>query len=156
MSNMQQYEEILQTGWSELPDEQYLPDGSFRFEVISAKVLPPRSEDQSAVAMFALEPKEAMSDVSDDAMAALGEEFDLSDHTIFHKIWLKKPSDWHRLQTLIEKCGVDPKKYATKEESLKACKRAQIVGYVVTKVFTDKATGAPRQQNEVQSFAQAA
>lgn len=152
----QGYEEILQTGWNELPDEKYLPDGSFRLKVVSGKVIPPRNENESAVAMFALEPQEAMSDVSDDALAALGEDFDLADHTLFHKIWLKKASDWHRLQSLIEKMGVDPKAYQTKEESLKACKNAQIVGYVVTKVFTDKATGAPRQQNEVQSFAVAA
>lgn len=158
MSQMQDYDSILQEGWAELPEDPLLPDGSYRFKCLGApKVMPPRSADQSATVMFPLVAIEAMDDVDDAALDALrADNIDIGDITVFHKIWLKKPSDWRRMEALIEKLGVNPLDYPKenggKAASLKACKGQEVIGYVTTRVFTDKQSGEPRQENDIKSF----
>jgi len=153
MTQLQSYEEILQKGWDEIPEPQFLPDGSYRFRCTGAKVMPPKNADQSARCVFAMEPQEAMDDVNSDALAALGEGYDISENVIFPTIWLSKGTDWAKVRAILTKLGVNLADYDTIEASLKAAKGCEVIGYVTMRHYIDKAN-KPQQENVIQTFAE--
>lgn len=151
MTDVRSYEEILKGSWDDLPEVKLLPAGSYRWVCRSAKFSPPKSEGSSPNVMFVCNAQEAMDDVSDDALAELGEEYDITANTVFHRIWLERDTDWQKVKQTITAMGVDLDGKSL-EEGLKAMKNVEFIAYTTQQTFTNKKTGVSRTENVLQGF----
>ena len=129
------YEAILARGWGEIPKPQFLPDGSYRFRCTGGKAHAPKTPDGSTRVVLGFEPQEAMEDVDSVALAALGDNYDISENVIWVTVWLQKATDYAKLRNIMEKCGLNLDDYQGKDgfdNSLKAMKGMECHGYVIT------------------------
>lgn len=157
MTQEQTYESILQRGWDEIPEPQFLPNGSYRLRCNGAKLIAPKTSDGNARVVFAMEPQEAMDDVDSHALAALGDNYDIADNMIFPTVWLGKNTDFARVRLILSKLGVDTEAFKGPQgfaNSLKDAKGRECIGYIVLGSFTNKATGEVRPENQITMFSE--
>lgn len=134
---MGDYEKILETAWDDVPEVQLLPLGSWRLKCRGATLAKPKTAEQSPAVVFALEAVEPMEDVDDDALEALGDNYDPSGNRIFHRQWFGDTADRHAVRELLNKFGVDLSGLSI-SESLKAVKGKTIIGFVKTDTYKGK------------------
>jgi hypothetical protein len=150
---MSDYLDIAATSWDEIPEVQTLPAGTFLLKARSAKYNEPKEEGKNGSVLIVYTPKMAMDDVDDDALAALaqdGQEYDLANNTIFHRIWIERQSDWKNVQKHIEKHGIAPK--GSIQDGLNALKGTEVLAYLSSRTFTDGA-GETKEENVASQFA---
>ncbi len=148
------YETILARGWDNIPKPKFLPDGSYRFRCASAKAIQPKTPDGNTRVSIGFEPQEPMEDVDTEALAALGEGYDIAENTIWVTIWLQRATDYAKLRNIMEKCGLNLDDYVGKdgfENSLKALKNTECIGVVING-FDKDATGAQVPVNKITTF----
>jgi len=147
------YEETLERVWDDIPEPQFLPDGSWRFRCTSAKAVAPKEPDGDTRVLFVMEPQEAMDDVDQHALDALGEGYDTSENVIFVTVWLGKSTDYAKVRKILGVMGVNTEGKSLKD-SLAEAKNREFVGYVTTQTRTNKATNVMITENVITTFAE--
>jgi hypothetical protein len=151
---MSDYLDIAQTSWDEIPEVQTLPNGTYRLKARSASFKEPKEEGKNGSVLIVYTPTMAMDDVDEDQLAELakdGNEYDLANNTIFHRIWIERPTDWKTVQKHIAKHGVDLKNKSL-QEGLEALKGSEVLAYLSSRTFTDGA-GETKEENVASQFA---
>ena len=142
------YSAILKRSWAEIPKPKKLPEGSWRFKVRSATFKAPADEGKNPYVMIVYEPKEAMSDVPEDALEEMGEDYPLHENRVFHRFWLENGADQDRFRDLVLLHDVELG--ADLEESLKNLKGAEVVGYTRVREFVGR--NGPDSENVISAF----
>lgn len=145
------YEEILNRGWDEVPEVKVLPEGSWLLAGRNAAYKEPEG-DSNPFLMFVYEPKEPMDDVDTDALDELGADYDFSNNRLFFRMWLETSADWDKVRKHLVKHGIDVS--GSIKDSLDAFKGTEIVSYLEQRSYTDNA-GEPQVTNDPTQFAKA-
>lgn len=147
---MGDYAAILQTSYAELPKVKLLPGGSWLLGGRNAAYIEPK-EDKSGKVLFFYKAREAMDDVSEAELEALGAEYDIAMNDLVHTIYIESDVDWEKkvIPFLKRHDGWTPG--VNLVEGLKNFKSTVIVAYVGQKSFTDQ-SGEFRTENTVSNF----
>lgn len=140
--------DILNRNWSEMSRSAVLPIGDYKWKARSGSFK--ATDDWSAVT-FVLVCQEAMETVDADALEELGDNYDLSVNTVFHKIFTSEASDWDKVRDVLTAFGIDVDNLTIKE-SLKAVKGREIVAYSKPNTRTDNRTGELIEENVLSGF----
>lgn len=146
------YVNILEKSWGELPTPKVLPDGSWRIRNRGASYQAPKGEDGSPQVLFVYQPQEPMDDVDTEALSALGEGYDPAMNRIFTRFYINDASDWKRVMDHIAKHGVVIDPASSIKDTLKAVRNKDVIGYLTSRTFTDNA-GQEQTTNEAKTFA---
>lgn len=101
MSDMDDYDKLLQGSWDDIPEDVKLPTGDWLVEGKNIAIFKPREAGkQLRVAAFltAIEPV----DVDESRLGELPEDFDPSDSEIAYQWFVGKRSDWRRVKAGLE------------------------------------------------------
>lgn len=144
------YEDILNQSWGDVPEPKTLPNGSWRLKGKSAQFRAPKGQ-VPATAMFIYQAVEPMDDVDEDALRALGENYDYATKPIFFTIWLETGADFDAVRKHLAKHGVDVSTNAGIKESLKAFRGKEIVALLDKRTFVN-AAGEEKDENTASQF----
>lgn len=147
---MTDYADILKRAWSEIPEPKVLPGGSWLLKGLAAKFSPPKGDSDSSTVLFMYQVKEPCEDVNDGEVAELGEDYDFGLNKISYTVWINEDSDWDKVRKHLVRNGVDIS--GSLEDSFKAFKGTEVIGYVTEAVYTDKKTGEVRPVNNIERF----
>lgn len=145
------YESILDKQWDDIQKPEVLPVGSWLLQGRNAVHQPAKSADGNERILFVYSVKEPMDDVDEDALEALGADYDYTENRVFASFWLETGRDLDAVRTHLRKHGVDTEGKTIKE-SLGAFKGTQVVSYLDHKTY-DNAAGETVQDNNPTSFA---
>ncbi len=145
------YESILDKQWDDIQKPEVLPVGSWLLQGRNAVHQPAKSADGNERILFVYSVKEPMDDVDEDALEALGADYDYTENRVFASFWLETGRDLDAVRNHLGKHGVDTKGQSIKE-SLVAFKGTQVVSYLDQKTY-DNAAGETVQDNNPTSFA---
>ena len=155
------YEDLLENGsWDEIPTDKLLPEGNYLLKGKNAVVVEPKEKGQSKRVLFFYNVIEAMEDVDADELAALGEDFDITEKEVVAQFFVSKRNDMDRIRYHLLAHGVDvptpedvargaPKKSIP--ESFKEFKGTEVVAFLKQNTFTDN-SGEVRQDNRPSAF----
>jgi len=132
------YNDVMNKGWDELPETQLTPRGTYRLKARSVAEVLPKEKGASGKVLVTYTPVEAMDDVDEAAMQAFeAAGLDVRDQEIVVTFWLGKVKDWHRLKAHIALHGVDLSQFRdNKRDALKAMKGCEIMATVQPRKFT--------------------
>ena len=147
---MSDYADIADLSWDNIQEPKVLPVGSYLLKLRNAVFQPAKEADKSPVVMFVHVPKEAMDDVDTSELEALGTEYDIAENKLFTRIYIEDGSSWDQVRKLLSKHGIEAK--GKIEETLKAAKGAEVIGYLDQRAFTRK-DGSAGMANNVTEFA---
>lgn len=142
------YEDLANRSWDEIPEEKLLPTGSWLLRGRNATIQAPKEEGKSPQALFVYEPKGPMDDVSDEELAALGGDYDTSMNRIFVRFWLETGKDYHAVRDHLKKHGVEGKNLA---EAMKNFKGSEVIAIIGQRSFTDN-MGQTKDENTATNF----
>jgi hypothetical protein len=145
------YEDILSQSWDNIPVPKALPVGSYLLKAGSASFQPAKDADKSPSVLFVHSPKEAMDDVDREALEGLGENYDIAGNRLFTRIFIETAADWDKVRNLVKKHGVDVAGKSI-QDTLKAVRGREIIGYVDQNTYEDKTTGELRTGNNTKGF----
>ena len=148
------YADILNESWDNIQEVVVLPIGSWLLRTRNASLQPPKTEGGNPSVLFVYEPKEPMQDVDQEALDALGADYNYSENRVFFRVWLETGADKDRLRQHIMRHGVDLTGMSI-GESLKAVKGTEVVAYLSQKQITNKGSGETRVENDPQNFVEA-
>jgi hypothetical protein len=100
------YEDLLDKSFDEIPEPQVLPVGSWRLEGRNATFQAPKEAGKSATVLFVYKAKEPMDDVDEDELAKLGEDYDYGLKPIFVRIWLESGADFDKVRKHLKNHGI--------------------------------------------------
>ncbi len=83
MSN--DYEQILNRSWDEIPVSQVLPVGTYRLKSGGATYMEAKEAGKNDCVLFPYTPVEPQEDVDADALAELG-EYDITQNKVFFRV----------------------------------------------------------------------
>lgn len=144
------YADILNTSWDNIPEVQVLPEGSWLLRGRNATYQAAKSADGSPVVLFVYQAKEPMDDVDAAQLAALGDNYDIAANRIFFRFYINDNSSWDGVRKHLAKHGVDPK--GTVKESLDAFKGTEVIAYLSKRSYKTNA-GEDAESNEPSQFA---
>jgi len=127
------YADILDRGWEEIPQVKTLPVGSWLLEGTNASFK--AGDDSNDSIIFVYKAKEPMDDVDTDQLDELGADYDYSDNRIFARLWLETNADWDKVRNHLVKHGIDVSGKIS--DSLKEFKGSQVVSYLDTRTYTN-------------------
>lgn len=132
------YSEILERSWDDIPEPKLLPEGSWLLRGRNAAYLP-KKDALNARALFFYTAKEPMSDVDQGELDALGEGFDYeaSADDIVKTFWIEKDTDWKAVKEHLALHGIEVKG-KSQQETLKAFKGTEIVSFLTQKTINTK------------------
>jgi hypothetical protein len=140
------YNDLMKTAWKDIPVAQVLPNGTWKLRCKSASYKPAREEGKADTVLIVYEAIEPMEDVSEDALAELGADYDYTMKPIFHRVWIKESQDMDRFRTLLAKHAIDTNDYENGIEAMKALKGTEVKGYLTQSTYKDKT------ENTISSF----
>jgi hypothetical protein len=141
---------ILDRTWDDFPEEQTLPEGTWRLVGRNAAYMPPRDEGQNGKVVFFFIPKDAKEDVDADALAALGPDYDVTENEVTTTIWIERNRDWANVKSVLAALGVDTDGKTLKEQ-FKGVRGAEVDAYVTTRSY-NRADGSTVTQNVANQF----
>lgn len=144
------YEKITETCWDDIQPPKLLPTGSWELKVLSMKEQPSKKEGGKTQVLVAVQPIEPMSDVPEDALAELGDDWTKEVENIFMRFWFESAADKQRVRQFLTVLGVELKGLSI-ADSFKAAKDATFIGYINTESYTDGG-GNPQVKNAVVSW----
>ena len=144
------YESILDASWDEIPTDKLLPVGSYRLRGQNLSIMKARSADQNDVFLFVYTVREALDDVDQDELEALG-DYDLESKKIFQKFWVDTGADFDAVRKHLKKHGIDTTGRSIKETA-EAFKGTEVIAYLGVKTYENK-VGDTVQDNEPSQFA---
>ena len=143
------YADLLNRSWDDMPEEAVLPGGTWRLKMRNAAYVGPK-DNLSARVLFFYTPVEPLGDVDPEAIGALGADYDLTINQVTFQIWIESPRDWAAVKRHAEKHGVDVKGL-TPKGTFKALKGAEVNAYVDTRTFEAR-DGSTRVENVAKDF----
>lgn len=132
------YEDILDRGWDEIPEVKPLPVGSWLLKGRNASYQPAKTADKSPSVLFVYEPKEPMDDVDEAGLADLGKDYEYGNNRIFFRKWIETSADWDQVRNHLTKHGVDVKGSSIKD-TLAAFKGTEVIAYLNHRSFVNAA-----------------
>lgn len=145
------YEDILNRSWDDIPEPQLLPDGNWRLKLRNATYQEAKSADKSPVVLFVYTPVEPLDDVDADRLEELGAEYDFTLNRLFQRFYVENGRDWATVKRHVAKHGVDTTGRSIKE-SLEVLKGSTIIGFLAATTYTN-AAGEQVRDNEIKNFA---
>lgn len=124
------YNDLMKTAWKDIPVAQVLPNGTWGLRCKSASFKPAREEGKADVILIVYEAVAPMEDVSEDALAELGEGYDYTMKPIFHRVWVKDQQDMDKFRNLLAKHNIDTNDYENAIEAMKALKGTSVKGFL--------------------------
>ena len=146
------YADILNQSWDNIPKVQVLPTGSWLLKLRNATYQPAASEDKSPRVMFVYAPKEPMDDVESSDLEALGKNYDYSANRIFANFFVSDGADWDKVRNHLAKHGVEVS--GNIKESFEAAKGAEVVASLNPRSYQNNA-GETVIDNNPTNFAKA-
>lgn len=144
-----EYDDILNRQWGDIPEVSMLPSGSWVLKAKNATYKAP-TENGNAKVLFFFIPKEPMDDVSEQALADLGADYDFASNQIVYTQWIEGPRDWAAVRDLLGKLDVDMEGL-TIQQSLKAVKGHEVVAFVDERSYTNR-SGQSVTENTAANF----
>src|SRR5690606_4101030 len=122
------YDDILNRSWDDIPIPQVLPLGSYllRNRNVTYK---PATDTASARVLFFYNVREPMDDVDADALAELGEDYDLSTNQVVASFFVESARDWDTVRNHLALHGVDLSG-KTIREAFKEVRGKEVVAYL--------------------------
>lgn len=146
------YEDLLDRSFNEIPKPKTLPGGSWRLKGRNASILEPKEAGKSRQVMFVYTATEPMEDVDDDALSALGEGYDYGLKPIFVRFWLQEGADYDNLRKHLAKHGIDVETDTPVKEILKEQFRGtEILATLDTRSFVNS-VGDEQEENTASNF----
>lgn len=148
------YEDLLKSGWNELPDPKVLPEGSWLLKKTRGSYFK-EDEDRglSARVSFEFKPVEPMDDVDAEEIDKLGPDYDIGENRVEYTIFVERSADWKRkVLPFLAKLGVGVDPNEDPRETVK--KRGNgntIIAYLGTRTFTTR-DGEVVEQNTAKQF----
>lgn len=91
------YDDILNRSWDELPIDKLLPDGTYILRARNANFQRGK-EGKSSKVLFYFTVTEALDDVPQDALEALGADYDITENEVVKQSWVNgrgsRQKDW--------------------------------------------------------------
>lgn len=145
------YSEILDRSWDDIPEPSLLPEGSWLLRGKNATYIP-KKDTLNARVLFFYVPKEPMSDVDQEALDALGDDFDYAEGSddIVKTFWIEKNAQWKDVKDHLALHGVEVKG-RSQQETLKAFKGTEVVSFLVQKTVNTK--NGPKTVMDPSTFA---
>lgn len=131
------YDDLLNRSWDDMPEEQLLPSGTWQLKVRNATYLAPK-DDKSGRVLFFYTPVTPLGDVDIEAISALGADYDLTANQVTFQLWIESSRDWKALRKHAEMHGIDVAG-KTPKETFKALRGAAINAFVDTRSYQNKA-----------------
>lgn len=100
------YDDILNATWEDIPEPKTLPDGGWLLKGRSVAWILPKKEEDSAKVLFGYKPKSPVS-VDDEALEALGADYDLEMNDLNFSILIKSAADWNKVKKHLEIAGIE-------------------------------------------------
>lgn len=149
----EKYSEILSRSWGDIPQPKLLPEGTYLLRVRNVSYFPANEEkNQPERVTFFFEAKEAMDDVDQGELSALGEDYSFSINDIAKQFSLFRPNDWDGVRKLLTLLGVDCSPTKSQAETFSEAKGQEVLGFVKQATFTKK-SGESVTQNQPEAFA---
>lgn len=147
------YTDIMKVAWGEIPEPKLLPVGSWLLQLRNVTFLEPREEGQKGRVLFFYTPRAPMEDVSEDDLAALGQDYDFGENQVTYTIWIESSRDWKRVREHIAKHGTEVDPALSIEENFKAVSKArpEIIGYLDQRSYQTNA-GEQKTDNNITAF----
>lgn len=143
------YSDILTKSWDEIPEPKTLPNGSYRLKGRNASFLPAKDDNSNPRILFFYSVKEPMDDVDQDALDALGPDYDMEENDVVATFWLQKSKDYANVKAHLKLHGVDVS--GNIQDSLKAFKGSEVNAFLTSETFTN-AQGQLVEQNKPTAF----
>lgn len=151
MTATENYGDILNRSFDDIPESRNAPDGSWLLRGRNAAYMAGKGEDsKGSKVLFFYELKEPMTDVDEESLKAL-EGYDISEIDVSATFWADKNKDWDKIRKHLELHGVNTKGVPI-TEALKGFTGTETIGYVTTRTFTN-AAGQVVEQNVASQFA---
>lgn len=144
------YEDILERSWDEIPSNVVLPVGSYRLKASGANYIKPKSAEQNPQILFTYTVKEPLEDVDPEEIAQLSSE-DITGKKVFHKVWLETGADWDSVRKHMSLLGIAIEG-RTLKESFKDVKGHEVIAYLGVKTFKTR-SGETVTDNQPEQFA---
>lgn len=147
-----QYEDILKRQYGNIQKTKTLPTGSWELVCRNATFqIPDEDSSKNPSFLIAYAPVRAMDDVDEEALSALGDNYDVGENRVFTRMWYETGRDLEAFFAHVEKHGVDVTPEMTVEEALKALKGKKIVAYLGKRTYQNKMKQMVTD-NEAESF----
>lgn len=144
---------ILDRSWDDMPEEQLLPEGTYTLSIRNIAWMPPREEGQNGKVVVFFIPKEPLDDVDEDAIAALGDGYDITENEVTFTQWIERNRDWQPIRDLLGAIGVELEGKSMKD-SFKEARRKDVNAYVTQRSY-NRADGTTVHQNVATQFSAA-
>lgn len=146
---VENFDDILDRSWDDIPEAVTLPGGQYLLKGRNAVYTPPKEEGQSGKVLFFLTPKEPIAgEVDEDALAALGEDYDYSVNEVVYTVWIESMRSWGDVRKVLAMFGIEG---GNIRQSLKEIRNREVVGNLDTRTYTNS-LGQLVEQNVVTSF----
>ncbi len=150
MSDEDTYEGMLKRSWGEIPKKEVLPNGTWTLKLGNISFKPGKGDTNDCL-MFVHRAVSPMEDVDEDAIAALGDDYDFGANKTFTRIWLEDATDWDKARQLLAKHGIETEEDEAIEDTFKRAKGALIYGYLKARTYKNS-VGEMVTENEVTQF----
>lgn len=152
MSTEANYDEILDRSWDEIPEVQTLPNGLYGLKGRNAAYSAPKTEGQNGKVLFFYKVKEPI-EVDADALAALGEDYNVQENEVVYTIWIEGMKSWDEVRDHLALHGVDTADFPNIRETLKkGFKGTEVAATLSTNVYTDPKTKVTKISNVAANF----
>lgn len=142
---------ILDRTWEDFPEEQTLPDGTYVLVGRNAAYMPPKEDGKNGKVVFFFIPKEPVEGgVDEDALAALGADYDITENEVTTTIWIERNRDWRQVESVLKQLGVETEG-ATLKQQFKAVRGKEVAAYVKTNSY-DRQDGSKVISNVATQF----
>jgi len=144
------YEDIANRSWDDIPEPHTLPIGTWRLKAANASYAKAKSGDQNDRIMFFYRAVEPLGDVAEEALDDLGDNFDVTGEKILFQVWMEGSRDWDTVRRHLRMHEIDPsgRKVA---ETLKAFGGQEVFAYLGERSYTTKG-GENRTENTMTNF----
>ncbi len=153
---MLDYNDLANMTFADLPDEKELPDGNWLLQKRNGAVLAPKEEGDKIRVVLFFNVVAAGDDIPEDALAELGDDYDLAMNQIVKTWWIETTRDWKEPKKVLSLLGVDVTSKDT--DIIEAVKSGgngnKVWAYLTKKSFTHKQTGETRTDTVPSNFAE--
>jgi len=146
------YGDIANLAWEDIPEPKLVPTGTWKLEGRNAVYLPKKEGDAESKAkvLFFYNAYEAMGDVRDEDLDALG-DYNLENSDLSAMFYIERETDWDKVKKHLALHGVEPK--GSIPETLKKFKHTKVLGFVDQQTYKSRQTGKMVTGNTLSEFA---
>lgn len=143
------YDDILNRSWDEIPEPTLLPDGDYLLKSRGAKYHAAEGTRNARI-NFGYEVVEPVSIDDPDAQAELGEGYDFGENDIFFTIWVERLKDWAGVRRHLGAHGMELDGVNV-QDALKSVKETLVVARIGTRSYVNK-NGEEVTENTATNF----